>query len=150
MLVREIMETNVITIKRDTTYEEVAKILYDKNVSGLPVVDDEGKVLGVVSEKDIFKVLYPFYQSYYSQPVLYADFEDREKKATEIRNQPAEVFMSKNVVPISPDDPIMQAGALMLSRGISRLPVVENCKVVGMVSRKMIYRAVLKENFKFE
>ena len=149
MKIREIMETNVITISKDTKYEEVARILYEKNISGLPVVDEEGKVLGVVSEKDIFKVLYPFYQSYYEQPILYTDFENRESKATEIRNQVAEVFMSKNVVPISPDDPIMQAGSLMLSRGISRLPVVENGKVVGMVSRKMIYRAILKENFKF-
>ncbi len=149
MKIRDIMETEVFTIKKEARYEEVAKVLYEKNVSGLPVVDDDGRVLGVVSEKDIFRVLYPFYQSYYEQPILYTDFEEREKKATDIRNQLAEVFMSKNVVPISPDDAIMQAGALMLSRGISRLPVVEGGKVVGMVSRKMIYRAILKENFKF-
>lgn len=150
MKIRDIMETNVITIKKDASYEEAAKILYEKNVSGVPVVDDSGAVVGIVSEKDIVRVLYPFYQSYYEQPVLYTDYEDREKKATEIRNQTAEIFMTKNVVPVSPDDAIMQAGALMLAKGINRLPVVEDGKVIGIVSRRMIFRAILRENFKLE
>lgn len=149
MKVRDVMEKNVITVKRDTRYEEVARILYENNISGMPVVDDDGRIVGIISEKDIFRVLYPFYRSYYEQAVLYADLEEREKKAREIRNHKAEVFMSPSVIPISPNDAVMKAGAIMLAKHVSRLPVVEDGKIVGIISRKMIYRAILKENFNF-
>lgn len=149
MKVRDIMEKNVISVKKDTRYEDVARILYENNISGVPVLDDNGTAIGIISEKDIFRVLYPFYKSYYEQAVLYTDLEEREKKAREIRNHKAEVFMSQNIVPIGPEVPIMQAGALMLARKVSRLPVIEKGKVVGIISRKMIYRAILKENFNF-
>lgn len=144
------MEKNVITVTKDTPYEEVAKILYEHNISGVPVLDEGEKIVGIVSEKDIYRVLYPYYKSYYEHPESYTDLEERECKASEIKDHRAEVFMSKNVVPIKPEDPVMLAGSIMLAKNISRLPVVESGKVVGIISRKMIYRAILKRCFDFK
>jgi CBS domain-containing protein len=147
MKVRDIMEKNVISVRPDTKYEEVAKILFQNNISGVPVVDENEKIVGFISEKDIFRILYPRYDSFYAQPEAYADLESREKKAEEIKNHRADVFMTKMPVLVGPDDPVMKAGALMLAKKVSRIPVVEAGRIVGIISRKMIYRAILKESF---
>lgn len=147
MKVRDIMETQVITLSPNTTYEEAARVLYENNISGAPVVDENNQTVGMISEKDLFKVLYPFYKSFYEHPEFYADNESRESKAKEIRGKKIEIFMSKDIATVTPDTPILTAGAVMLARGIHRLPVVEEGKIVGIISRKSIYRAILKENF---
>lgn len=149
MKVKEIMEPAVITIKNDATYEEAARVLYQNVISGAPVVDDTGKVVGVLSEEDLFRIVYPYYKSYYDHPEMYIDFEEREKKMAEIKNHKVEIFMSKNVIGVDPETPVLQAGALMLARDIMRMPVIKDGQLVGIVNRKAIYHAVLKNNFKF-
>lgn len=149
MKVRVIMEPAVITVRKDATYEEAARLIYTNGVSGLPVVDENNKVIGVVSEEDLFKIVYPFYKSYYDHPEMYVDYEDREKKMQEIRHHRVEIFMTKNVVAVDPETPVLQAGAVMLARDIQRLPVIKDGQLVGIISRKMIYHAVLKNNFDF-
>jgi CBS domain-containing protein len=148
MKVKEIMEPAVIIIKSDATYEEAARILYQNEISGAPVVDGSGKVVGIVSEEDLFRIVYPYYLSYYDHPEMYIDYEDRERKMTEIKNHKVEIFMSKNVVGIDPEPPVLQAGAVMLARDIMRMPVIKDGQLVGIVNRKTIYHAVLKNNFK--
>lgn len=145
MKVKDIMEKNIITATPDTTYQELAEILYKNDISGIPIVDKENVLVGFVSERDIFRILYPHYKSYYEQPEVYADLEGRELKVREIRKHRAEIFMTKDPVIVKPDDPIMKAGALMLAKNVSRFPVVENGRVVGIISRKMIYRAILEK-----
>lgn len=143
MKVREIMDTKFISIPKDATYEQVFKLLNDNNISGAPVVDD-GRIVGIVSEKDLFRVLFPYYTSYYNNPELYVDYEERENKIEEIRNHKVEIFMSRDFVHIHPDDPVLRAGALMLAKHVSRLPVVENGKLVGMIWRRDIYKTILQ------
>lgn len=142
------MKTNIITISRNATYEEAARILYNNKISGAPVVDENGEIVGLISEKDLFRVLYPLYKSFYENPEIYTDFEERESKAQEIKDRSIENFMLKEVITVGPETPILRAGALMLARGISRLPVVENDRLIGIISRRDIYSAILKQNFK--
>ncbi len=147
MKVKELMDTHNVFVTPDTTYEEVARLLYTNQVTGVPVLDDQERVVGFVSEKDIVRILYPWYKSFYDSPESYTDMEARESKAGDIRNTKVEVFMKRNILTVTPDDPIMKAGSLMLAHDVNRLPVVENGKVVGMVSRNSIYRTILKKNF---
>ncbi len=147
MKVKELMATEVVSVSPDTTYEETARLLYTHQISGAPVLDEKGRVVGFVSEKDIVRILYPWYRSFYESPESYTDMEARESKASDIRNTKVEVFMKRNIFTVTPDDPIMKAGALMLAHDVNRLPVVENGKVVGIVSRGSIYKAILKKNF---
>ncbi len=150
MKVREIMETEVITIPHNATYEDAARVLYTRDISGAPVVDEDGRMVGAVSEKDLFRIMYPFYRSYYEHPESYTDYEERENKIEEIRLHPVRTFMTKEVITISPDSPVMRAGSLMLARNVNRLPVVENGRLVGMISRNNIYRKILKYHFEVE
>ncbi|MCX6740019.1 MAG: CBS domain-containing protein [Candidatus Parcubacteria bacterium] len=148
MIVKNIMKKDVITIPHTATYYEVAKILHDRQISGAPIVDDDNKLIGMITEKDLFKVLYPFYKSYYENPELYGDAEARESKASEIKDDKIEKFFSREIVTVSPDTLIMKAGALLVAKGIHRMPVVdEKGKIVGIISRGDIFGEVLKRNF---
>ncbi len=141
------METELDVVPADASYEDVAKLLYTKNISGVPVVDEQGGLVGAVSEKDLFRIMYPYYKSYYEHPESYTDYEQRENKINEIRSHPVRLFMTKEVVTIDPEAPVMRAGALMLARGINRLPVVENGQVIGIITRSHIYRRILRYHF---
>jgi CBS domain-containing protein len=145
MKVRDVMEQHVVTVTPDDTYEDAAKLLNEHQVSGVPVVDAAGALVGMVSEKDLYRILFPYYSSYYEDPVSYADLEKREDKIEDVRIKKVDIFMSRDIVSIDPEAPIMRAGGIMLAKRISRLPVIENGKLVGIVSRSRIFKAVLKE-----
>lgn len=149
MEVKDIMVTSVITIPDSATYEEAAKILLTNKISGGPVVDTSGQVIGMITKKDLFKVLYPFYRSFYESPQNYAEVESRESKASEIRHHKIVDFMTKSVITVEPPTPIVSAGAIMLAHQIHRLPVVADNKLVGLITRKDVFEFVLKQNFNF-
>jgi len=148
MKVKEVMTTVLITANKEAPYKEVAEKMIARDVSGILIVDDQGLLVGLVSEKDLFRILYPYYQSFYERPEEYKNFEEREEKIKEAFTHPVEKFMAKNLITVSPETPIMEAGATMLAKKIHRLPVVENGKLIGIVTRKDIYHAILNSHLK--
>ena len=146
MKVRDVMTTSVITVSPAATYEETARILYKHNLSGVPVVNGHGKLVGIVSEKDLFRAMYPLYEEYILEPHAYYDQEIQENEIEIIRKRPIEKYMSKQVITVSAGDSVLHAGGLLLARGLHRLPVTENGKLVGIVSREDIYSSILKKH----
>ena len=147
MRVRAVMEDVLLSFRPETTYEEAAMLLFRHKFSGAPVVDENGAVVGMVSEKVLFRVLYPYYKSFYESPDVYTDFETRESKAQEIRHHQVSTFMTRQVMTVDPDAPLMRAGALMLAHHIHLLPVVEKGKLIAILRRGVLYRALLQKNF---
>lgn len=147
MKVKDLMIADVITVPKTATYEQAAKLLYSKDMSGVCVVDENGKLVGVISEKDLFRVLYPSYGSFYLYPEMYTDLEARENKASEIRHQPIQNYITRAPISIDPETPILVAGARMLAERIHRLPVVKDGKLVGLLTRSRVFNKILKENF---
>lgn len=141
------MQVGVVTVPLGTTYADVMRMLRRHDISGLPVIGEGGTLVGIVSEKDLFRILYPFYESYYSNPEQYADHEEREKKAFTIKSHPVELFMTKNVFTVEPDMPIMRAGAIMMAKKIHRLPVVQEGRLVGIVTRRSIFQKIMELNY---
>ncbi len=148
MKVRDLMRKDFITLSSQNTYEEVIVLLYKNNLNGAPVVNNNNELIGYVSEKDLFRILYPYYQSFYEHPESYTDGEKREEKAKEIRYHKVEVFMNKSPLTVDPDMPIMNAGALMLAHKVHKFPVIEGGKVVGLLDRELIYKTVFKNSYK--
>lgn len=138
------MKKNVVTASPKTTYREAAKILYENRFSGLPVIDDKGKLVGMLSEKDLFKVLYPNYEEYMKAPESYLNREAHEADVKVFCDSPVELHMTKKVITIGPSASVLHAGGLMLARHVHRLPVVENGELIGIVTREDIYGAILK------
>lgn len=145
MKVRDVMKAPVITVHPSFSYASVARLLFEKGISGAPVVDDEGKIVGMVSEKDLYRVLYPRFMSFVVSPELYVDSEARETKVADIEDHLVSTFMVHKVITISPDVSVMHAGAVMLAKQIHRLPVVEHGQLVGMITRHDLFRATIEE-----
>ena len=150
MKIKNLMTSKVVTLNSNTPYKEAARILYDNHISGAPVLNDDGEIVGMLSEKDLYRVLFPFYKSFYEHPESYTDFENRENKVDEIKNNPINKYMTTTeIYCTNPEDLAMKVGAIMLARGIHRAPVLENGKLVGLVSRRDIFRNVLKSHLGF-
>ena len=143
MYIKDIMTKEVITVHENDTVEKCANILSTKDLSGLPVVDDNGKIIGMITEGDLIKRA----SRIEGPPVLevlggifYLEtpdkFMERLKKLT---GSIVKEIMSKNVITVSPDKDIESAATLLVREKIKRLPVVDDSgNLVGIVSRKDI------------
>ena len=149
MKVSEIMTKNVVTVPADSTLIKTAKILADNNISGAPVVNTEGKLVGIISEKDLFKALYPGHAEFYEAPGVWIDLDQLEEKTVESADKPIADLMSQEVVTVNADTSLMQVGSIMLVRGIHRVVVVgQEEQIEGVVTRRDIYKNILKRRLK--
>lgn len=146
MKVRDVMQVRVITIPPDAPYEEAARLLRVYNISGIPVVGEDGAILGVLSEKDLFRALYPNYTDFYKTPEAYLDLDKREEAISHVRFKPVKELMSVDVTFVTPEDKVMKAGSIMLTKSVHRLPVVEEGKIVGIISRRDIFKNILSQH----
>jgi CBS domain-containing protein len=125
MKVSEIMETRVVAAKANATCTSLAQKMLSGFISGLPVTDDEGHVIGVVTEFDILKVL--------------RNGANLSKTAKDI--------MSDKPICLEANQSVEEAIDLMTRHHIMRIPVVSDGKLVGIVSRTDVLRAFVKEEF---
>jgi CBS-domain-containing membrane protein len=133
-IVKDVMTTRVITVTRGASFRAIAAALRAHRVSAFPVVDDGGKVIGVVSEADLLAK-----QALESEPEgmpgMIAGLLQR-KEHEKARGTTAGDVMTSPAVTVTPDDTLERAARLMYTRKVKRLPVVDaNGDLVGIVSR---------------
>lgn len=145
MLVRDVMVTNVRTAKKDDLIRSVAVTICTNKVSGLPVVGDDKKLVGMISEKDVLNALLPSYSDFLEDPIRARDFLSMEKSYCEVLSRKVESLMTKRVFSVSPDDLVMQAASQMALHRFRRIPVVDDLGLlVGIVSLGDIHKAIFK------
>ena len=118
---KDIMAKNVVTIKPDATLAEAIKMLIAEKISGVPVVNAGGKMVGLISEKDILNLAF----------------------SGNLNNTKVEEIMTREVVSFSSDTDIDRIALVIGERQFRRVPIVDGGKVVGIVSRRDIIRNVL-------
>ncbi len=136
MKVRDFVRRDLSAVERDTPVIQVIKLLDNSGLSSLPVVDEEGKVVGVISERDLIKALVPEYVDMLHSASFLPSLDRLAKKLREIGNHPVERYMTKEVVVVHLDDTDLHVADLMLRRGLKQLPVVdEKGHLIGLVRR---------------
>lgn len=129
--VRDVMTTRVITVRGDASFRDMAAMLGSSGVSAFPVIDQAGKVVGVVSETDLLIKE----ADRASHPGLFAGLRrgrDQEKAA----GVTAAELMTSPPVTIGPDEPVEHAAFLMYDRAVQRLPVVDEAgHLAGIISQ---------------
>jgi CBS-domain-containing membrane protein len=144
MNVSKVMTRDVITVTPSTPLKDVARLLVQRRVSGMPVVDEDGTVVGVVSEGDI--LVKERSRANGSGSLLDHMFEVKSDVYKHDARDAAEA-MTCPAVTIRPDRAISEAAALMLDRSVNRLPVVErHGKLVGIVTRADLVRAFARDD----
>jgi CBS domain-containing protein len=128
--VQEIMTTRVIWVKKDATFREMAVALREHRVSAFPVVDDDHKVIGVVSEADMLTK-----EALDDESGVLAGILHRKDQA-KARGVTAGDLMTATVVAVRPDDTVEHAARLMYDRRVKRLPVTDaDGRLAGIISR---------------
>ena len=126
ILVREVMATGLLTLKPDMPIFNAITLLLRNKVSGAPVTDATGKLVGVLSEKDCLRVF------------------ANEAFFSEGAGGRVEDYMSRQLITIDPDEDVFAAADVFLKHSFRRMPVVDEGNLVGQVSRRDILMASLR------
>ena len=144
---RHIMTTSPVTVTPSTPIVEASKILLEKRFNGLPVVDDEGRLLGILCQSDLVTQQKKFQiPSFFFLLDGFIPLSSPKKVEEDLKRMvAAEVgqIMTKNPHTISPDTPLDEVAALMVDKKYHTLPVVENGKLVGIVGKEDMLRTMV-------
>lgn len=145
MKASDIMQEKVDFVTPETSLRQASKIIFGKAHMGLPVVSKKSKKLvGFVTDQDILSQCFPSIKEYVEDIVHSQDFSAMEKKLKDIMNLKVEDVMSKHVVYIKKDDPLLKVASIMKLRDIARLPVVDDRKrLIGILTKRDIFRALV-------
>lgn len=144
---KDLMTRDVITVKPDLTVKGLARILVDNQISGVPVVNDGGELLGIVTEKDLIerdkKLHLPTVVTLFDA-VIYLESEKHFK--AELKKMAASTvgdIMVTDVVTIDEAATVREIATLMSDKGTNVLPVVKEGKVVGIVGKADVVRSMI-------
>ncbi|HEX2474369.1 MAG TPA: CBS domain-containing protein [Lacipirellulaceae bacterium] len=122
--VRDIMNTRVVGIRPDATLAQAVAILTQQHIGGAPVVTAEGAVVGVISELALIDVVFD----------------------SDAKDSPVSEYMTPEVHTVHPDDPLSRPAQLFALYSFRRLPVVQDGKLVGIVTRRDLMNYALRAN----
>jgi len=143
MRVEEIMTKDVITVSPKTPIHEAAELMIDHGVSGLPVVDDAGSVVGIVSEGDLILREKPRERMPWWK-VFFGDAERLAREYQKAHGMTVGEVMTRSLITVSPDLPIESVALILDEHGIRRVPVVADGQLLGIVSRGDLIKALAK------
>lgn len=145
--VADIMTTNVLTVRTETTIRELAELFVSNRISSLPVVDDSGALIGMVTESDLVeqsKSLHlPTVISLFDWVIYLESEKTLEKELQKMGGRTVADVYQTEVASISPQASLSEAADLMSSHHVNAIPVVDNGSLVGIVARIDIIRTLL-------
>jgi CBS domain-containing protein len=119
---RDIMTTDLLTISPNATVQEAIETLLHRKISGLPVVDSNGRLIGIVTEFALLAIAY--------------DLSVRQEKILK--------HMTTEIITVSADDPIRSVADVCIMHRVRRVPVVDNGRLVGIVARRDVLQGIFE------
>ncbi|RKY33096.1 MAG: hypothetical protein DRP74_00900 [Candidatus Omnitrophota bacterium] len=146
MKIKEIMIRDVISLKPDDRGQEALDLLFKSKISGLPVIDEGGKLLGMFTEKSVLSYILPSYVEKVGRFIYQDNPKAISRKLTELKVVKVSQLMRREVITTSEEASLTEAARLMLTQKVRRLLVVDKeKKVLGIVARCDILKAIPKE-----
>jgi CBS domain-containing protein len=143
---KEIMTKDVITVKPDTTVQELAGILTSNNISGTPVVDDDGHIVGIVTEHDLIKkekrLHIPTVVQIFDSFIYLESSKKFEEDLKKMVAGTVGGIMTEEVITVGEDATLSEIATVMSEKDVHLLPVMSGDKLVGVVGKKDIVRAM--------
>ena len=151
MKVADVMTRSVVAVQAETPLKDVAALMVDKGISGVPVVDDAGAVIGVVSEAD-FVIKQRGVEGVHRRLLagIFGDSRRTKAELAKIAATTAGEAMTSPAVTVNAADTLTWAAHEMAGRKVNRLPVIENGMLVGIVTRADVVRAFIRTDRELE
>lgn len=145
---KDIMTSQVITVDPELPVEKLAALLWEKRISGAPVVDDKGKLVGVVTESDLIdqaKKLHIPTAITVLEAVIYLERSSKvEEELHKMAGSTVKDICTPKPATVAPDTPLDEIATIMAEKHLHTLPVMDNDRLVGVVGKADIIRALIK------
>jgi len=143
---RDIMTKNVVTVTPETEITKAAKILLENHFNGLPVVDDKGRLVGIICQDDLI-----VQQKKFPLPSLFTFFglipltsyRSLEKEMGKIVAATVAQAMTPDPITIDPDSTLEDIATLMVNNNVHTLPVLEHDRLVGVIGKEDVLRTLM-------
>lgn len=145
---KDVMTKDVITINKNASIEELSELLLDNKISGVPVMDDDDNLVGVVTEADVIikdtKLHFPAYFKLLDGIIYLESLNKFKRNLKKHLATKVEDIMTTKIRTVGPDTEVSEIADLMLNKKINRLPVVDkNKNLVGIVARSDILKSMV-------
>ena len=144
---KDVMTSDVITVSRETSVRDLAILFTERRISSVPVVDDNGDLIGIVSESDLIEqdknLHIPTVVSIFDW-VIYLESDKRfEKELQKMTAQTVGEIYSEEVFSVGPETPVSEVADIMSSKKVHAVPVVEGRRLVGVIARIDLIRTMV-------
>jgi len=147
-LVRDYMDSDPVSVRPDASVEDVARVLGENELHGVPVTEEDGSVVGIVTENDLVigdnegDLHIPAYIELFGGLVFLEPFRKFERRMKKAVAATAAQMMTAEPRTVGPGDDINEAAHVIVETGHNRIPVVEDGRLVGVISRADVVRAL--------
>lgn len=152
MKVRDVFQKEIGYTTPDSTLFDAAKFIFGHKHQGIPVIKLKGrnkKLVGFITEQDILSQLFPKLSDIIEDYVHVRDFEEMEKNVKSVLTKKVKEVMSKQIISIHVNEPLLKAESIMKIKDISRLPVVnDKGYFVGIISKVDIFKALVSSKIR--
>jgi CBS domain-containing protein len=149
IIVKDIMTTDLITVTPDMDISRAAKILFDNRINGVPVVDDSGRLKGILCQSDLItqqkKLPIPTIFTFLDGLIRLTSMKQIEKQVRKIAALTVSDAMTPKPVTVQPDTGLETVAALMVDRNFHTLPVVEDSRLVGIIGKEDVLRTLIPD-----
>ena len=146
MLVKDVMSRSVRSVNPDTKVMEVASLMCLYRFHGLPVVEDDGRLVGLIAEKDVLHSLFPTIESLMEEGMANVDLDREMGKYKDVLTLPVSDLMTRNPIAVPPDMHVLRAATIMVRNRFRRIPVADQGRLVGMLSLGDVHKAIFHAN----
>lgn len=145
---KDIMTSGALTLEPESDVATAAKLLLDKHLNGVPVVDSNGKLVGVICQSDLVaqqkSISMPSLFTILDGFISFSSSDDLEKEVNKIAATKVSHAMTPNPVTVTPETSIEKIADLMVERKLYTLPVVEDGKLIGVVGKEDVLKVLTK------
>ena len=146
MKVSEIMNRDVVSVKPDDNAKDALALLSKMQISGLPVIDERDKLLGMFTEKEVLAMILPSYVERVGRFMYRENPKAIKQKVSQLANLKVKELMRKDVTTVDEDATLCEVARIMLTQKVRRLPVLnKEGKVMGIVARGDVVKGFSKE-----
>jgi CBS-domain-containing membrane protein len=150
LTVKDIMKTDIISVSPETEITYATKLLLENHINGVPVIDKNGKLVGIICQSDVIaqqkKLPIPSFFSFLDGFISLSSMKNLEKEVKKISAIAVSQAMTPNPVTVRPDTVIEVVAALMVDSNYHTIPVVEGGKLVGIVGKEDVLSTLVPRN----